>query len=115
MSLVYNIGRHWFVDDFPISMSSHNIFRCSFPSCPYSVKMNESFVNGRQTFEVDHVIFSQHCHAFEGKKKSETKDIIEYELRLIGNEKDVDHVLEENTKRGRSKPSKKARSGKTSF
>ena len=94
MASVYVLSRHLFVDDFSIVKSSHNIFRCSVPSCPFRLRMNESFVNGHQTFEVDLIIFPQHCHVFKDKKRWETKDIVEHELVLIKQGKDVNNVLE---------------------
>ena len=95
---LFNIRRHWFINDYPVVLTACNYFRCAVPSCPYCVLMKRVVIDGRPTFQFDRVVFSQHCHAFEGNKRSQTKDLIEHELRLISFGKDVDGLLREKHK-----------------
>ena len=96
---VFKIRRQWFIDDLPMTPYAHSFFRCACPSCPYSVAMNLVFVNGRRTYQVDHIVFDQHCHVFEKNKRRETKSIVQAEIDLIRCGLDVDNVLDEKHKR----------------
>ena len=81
--VVSKIRRHWFVNEFPVFRSSHTYFRCVVPCCPFSVLVNPVIVNGQPTFQVERVVFPQHCHQFPGNNKAETKAIVEAEIELI--------------------------------
>ena len=52
--------RYWFVGDFPDSISSNHYFYCSGPSCPFSVLLRPTLVDGKQSYEFVHHVFSQH-------------------------------------------------------
>ena len=90
---VFKIRRRWFANDFPVYHSSHNYFRCVVPSCPFSLLMTPVVVNGRRTFQVERVVFPQHCHEFPENNKAETKAIVEAEIDRIKCGFDCDGAL----------------------
>ena len=55
--------------------------------------MKKVIVDGRETFAFDREVFSQHCHAFEKNKRHQTKDVVEFEMRLIAFKKDENDIL----------------------
>lgn len=66
--IVSNIRGHWFVNVFPIIVSSHNYGRCFSRSCPFSVLLRDVVIDGSHSYEFDRPVFEQHCHVFKQKK-----------------------------------------------
>ena len=93
MGSVSHVRQHWFVDDFPVVLSSDDYMRCSFPSCPYSVKVRPG-ENGN-SFVIDHFVFDQHCHVFSGKSRRKTKAFVQEEIKKMNEGLDRDGSLDE--------------------
>ena len=83
----------WFLGSFYGHITTKSYFHCIEPSCPFSVKVRFSFVDGQKTPTVERIVFGQHCHAFKSKSKAETRKIVEREKASIDSGNDVVGVL----------------------
>ena len=85
---------HWFSEDFHGHLSTKGYFHCIEKSCPYSVKVSFSIVDGKKTpSAVEKVVFAQHCHCFPERGKAVNRKMIEHEQALIESGNDEGGLL----------------------
>ena len=89
---IYQLRNRWFVNDFPVILSSSNYARCVFPCCPFGVHLRKNVCDGKEAFVVHRVIFAFHCHDRQNTRVV-NKGNFEYELTLIDEGLDVDGCL----------------------